>query len=202
MAHKCYPRCTAQSDRTTVTSSDYPNLNTFFSRSDVCYVVAKIVRVCGDPEEKTTLYARYEEEYKGRRGRDICTDARSAFDLEVCTGDENLGYQVSRVSGVEDAMEDLYDLVVLYAKENVAVVKVFYKEPYYTSVVKSEEISFNSFIGNTGGLMGLCMGMSFVSVAEFVYHVLRFSSSAASKRSRSKVEDGDSDKGKTTTNNH
>ena len=47
------------------------------------------------------------------------------------------------------------------------------QDPYYTLVVKSEQMTFNSFIGNAGGLMSLCMGMSFVSIGEMIYHVVK-----------------------------
>jgi len=38
--------------------------------------------------------------------------------------------------------------------------------------VKDENIPVISFIGNAGGLLGLCLGMSFVSIFELFYHFI------------------------------
>jgi hypothetical protein len=51
---------------------------------------------------------------------------------------------------------------------------VYIKDPYYTSIKKDENIPFISFIGNAGGLLSLCMGLSFVSLFEILYHSLRY----------------------------
>jgi hypothetical protein len=60
-----------------------------------------------------------------------------------------------------------------YAEENLVALKIFFKEPYFTSITKKDKIPFITFVANVGGLMGLCMGLSFVSVAEWIYHLGR-----------------------------
>ncbi len=61
-----------------------------------------------------------------------------------------------------------------YASDNIAVLKVFIKDPYYTNIKKDEQMSYISFIGNAGGLVGLCMGLSFVSIFEMIYHCFNY----------------------------
>ena len=46
-----------------------------------------------------------------------------------------------------------------YAEENFAVLYIFIKDPYYTLIKKDESMTVISFIGNAGGLVGLCMGL-------------------------------------------
>ena len=59
-----------------------------------------------------------------------------------------------------------------YASDNLAIVNIFIKDPYYTRYIKSEQLTFLSFIANAGGLLGLCMGMSFISIFEIAYHLV------------------------------
>ena len=61
-----------------------------------------------------------------------------------------------------------------YAKNNLAVLNVFINDPFYTLIKRDEQISLISFIGNAGGLVGLCMGLSVVSIFEILYHIFNF----------------------------
>ena len=61
-----------------------------------------------------------------------------------------------------------------YAEENLAVLYIFIKDPYYTLIKKDVSMTTISFIGNAGGLVGLCMGLSFVSIFEVFYHCFNF----------------------------
>jgi hypothetical protein len=62
-----------------------------------------------------------------------------------------------------------------YAKENLLVLKMFIRDPYYTKISRDEGMSTLSFISTAAGLLGLCMGLSFVSVFEVGYHFFNFS---------------------------
>ena len=44
------------------------------------------------------------------------------------------------------------------------------KESYTKRFRKTEKMSRISYIASSGGLLGLCMGFSFVSLAEIAYH--------------------------------
>ena len=57
-----------------------------------------------------------------------------------------------------------------YARQNIAVLKIFLKDPYYTKIIRDRQITLTNFVGNTGGLVGLCLGLSFISIVEGVYH--------------------------------
>ena len=58
-----------------------------------------------------------------------------------------------------------------YAKHNFAVVKIFINYPFYTKIRNDEDVSVLTFVANTGGLLSLCLGMSFVSLMEAVYFI-------------------------------
>ena len=57
-----------------------------------------------------------------------------------------------------------------YARENLATINIFIKESYTKRFRKTEKMSRISYIASSGGLLGLCMGFSFVSLAEILYH--------------------------------
>ena len=44
------------------------------------------------------------------------------------------------------------------------------QDPVVTRIMRDEKIPIISFVANTGGLLGLCMGFSLVSVFEIMYH--------------------------------
>ena len=68
-----------------------------------------------------------------------------------------------------------------YARKNIAILKIFLKDPYYTNVIRDRQITLTNFVGNTGGLVGLCLGLSFISLFEGIYHFFNFIVKSCSK---------------------
>jgi len=58
--------------------------------------------------------------------------------------------------------EELYE----YAKKNLLWLNVYVKDSFATRIVRDEKMTRTSFVANVGGLLGLCMGFSLVSVVE------------------------------------
>jgi hypothetical protein len=58
----------------------------------------------------------------------------------------------------------LANFLLKYSKENLVMLRVLFKDPYYMLIKRDEQMSVISFLGNTGGLLGFCMGMSLVSI--------------------------------------
>ncbi|XP_034937695.1 pickpocket protein 28-like [Chelonus insularis] len=56
-----------------------------------------------------------------------------------------------------------------YFKENMAIVHLFFIDSQFPKYVKSELFGFIEFLSSVGGLLGLFMGFSFLSVVEVVY---------------------------------
>ena len=50
---------------------------------------------------------------------------------------------------------------------------MLFRDPYVTKYKRERTMTWITWIANTGGLMGLCMGLSFVSVAEILYYLAR-----------------------------
>ena len=47
-----------------------------------------------------------------------------------------------------------------------------FEDPVVTTIMRDQKIPVIAFVANTGGLLGLCMGFSLVSVFEILYHAL------------------------------
>ena len=58
-----------------------------------------------------------------------------------------------------------------YARENLALVNVYIKDPAVTQVVRDQKVPLIWFVANIGGILGLTMGMSLVTIFEIVHHI-------------------------------
>ena len=65
------------------------------------------------------------------------------------------------------------DILYIYAKNNLAVVNIYIKEPVVTNIWRDQKTPVINFIAYTGGLLGLCMGFSLVSLFEILYYALK-----------------------------
>ncbi|KAJ8686888.1 hypothetical protein QAD02_022682 [Eretmocerus hayati] len=57
-----------------------------------------------------------------------------------------------------------------YFQKNVALVHIFFIDTSYLKYTKNELYGFAELLSNTGGLLGLFMGFSLLSITEFIYY--------------------------------
>ena len=57
----------------------------------------------------------------------------------------------------------------LYARENLAKVHIYIQAPVVTKIVRDQRIPIIWFVANCGGILGLCMGFSIVTVFEVLH---------------------------------
>jgi hypothetical protein len=155
---KCLQRCQLQTETMLSTTSTYPNKQTFSFRPDLCFLLQKLKNICNDKIKAAIFELHNSPSMK-------CEEIVS---LQIC--DEHDKANLTKVI----SNEHLYSFLFNYARNSMAVLKVFIKDPYYTKISKDEKMSFVSFVGNAGGLAGLCTGFSFVSIFEIVYHCLNY----------------------------
>ena len=58
-----------------------------------------------------------------------------------------------------------------YGRQNLALVHVMVQSPYVTKIKRDIAMSFVTFVANSGGLLGLCIGFSFISAVELLYWI-------------------------------
>lgn len=59
-----------------------------------------------------------------------------------------------------------------YARENLALVNIYIKDPSVSQIKRDQRIPVIWFIANVGGILGLSMGCSLVTIFEIVHHLV------------------------------
>jgi len=60
-----------------------------------------------------------------------------------------------------------------YARANVAKINIFFNDPAIKKVVRDIKLSRIMFTANVGGILGLAMGASVITLFEVLYHLCR-----------------------------
>ena len=68
----------------------------------------------------------------------------------------------------------LRDTLYNYARENLALVNIYIKQPVVTKILRDQRVPIIWFVANCGGILGLCMGFSIVTVFEVFHCVFKF----------------------------
>lgn len=68
--------------------------------------------------------------------------------------------------------QKLVALLYRYARENLALVNIYIKDPAVTKIKRDQRVPIIWFIANVGGILGLTMGCSLVTIFEIVHHVI------------------------------
>ena len=56
-----------------------------------------------------------------------------------------------------------------YGRKNLALVHVMIQSPYVTKIKRDVAMTFTTYIANSGGLLGLCLGFSLMSGIEIIF---------------------------------
>ncbi len=144
---KCYQSCVHQTDNFLSTSTAYPNKRLLEFRQDFCLILIKMYRYAGNfkglftfyylPRVCQNSYRRLQlEQYYERRGG-FRTDICSYVVLQVTT------YRLCNDSNPHSppaatTPKDLNRIVEDYARQNIAVVNFYIKDPYYTNYKKDQ----------------------------------------------------------------
>ena len=95
----------------------------------------------------------------------------------------------STTETIQSAEANLEKLVLRYAEDNILVTRVrllialfdsftcfwyqvFMKDPYYMKMTRDRQMSRLALVGSAGGWLGLCCGLSIISVCKIVYHII------------------------------
>ena len=160
---KCLQRCESQEDNFILSHLTYPHPVNFYKHEDACLIMEKLNRICIDSYKQVVFDAHYKNEISCSQ---ILTFYEN-FNIN-CTTDKHLD-----LAKLDENDKKVMAFLYKYATENVAKIAVYLKNSFYTSIKKDVKISFVDFISNTGGLMGLCLGFSLISMFEFIYHCLK-----------------------------
>ena len=165
---KCLPSCDTDEIKISTSFSTFPNYAVFLDRKEVCLVLQKLVRICTDE----TYQAKKEsfEKVYGSHGTNgsICDDLVIPYNEDdMCKGKYLKNHHKTKHAYV-------IDFLYKYSQENLSLIKIAMRDQFYTKVKKDLEISRLDFFNSVGGMMGLCLGLSIISVFEVFFHILKF----------------------------
>ena len=160
---KCLPRCDQDEITATTTFSKYPNIHVFKQRRGFCRVMRKLKKICYEAsyQVKRSLL----EGYYGK----ICESLNYAY----ATGKMCYGAQAQVDDEDLETYSKVADTVIKYAQDNVAYVKIYLKDPFYTIIEKDQAVTGLDLFNSLGGMFGLCLGLSLISVFEVFYHLFK-----------------------------
>ena len=158
---QCRVPCENQKLSMASTMSVYPNERALKNREDYCNIAHKILRVCSFPEKRLLLEDFYDN-------KELCNETiRQIRDNGVCPTANSL----RETANESESLRNLDEIILEYAVDNIVMIRIYFKEPFYTLFVKDQSVTFVNFVANAGGLVGLCMGLSFLIVVEVMYHL-------------------------------
>ena len=166
-------------------TSYYKFPNRMFLRSEeVIKLVKKLGTMCNSGKPRRALLnIRYPE---------ICPffDGLSEEDLAA---EVNASFTVHQFfNGLDMTSDDLSkfkEQLLAYASDNLVKINAFFDSPYLSKYQTDEVtvllfpictgtclkvMSATTFIANIGGMLGLCMGFSFVSLVEIFFFIVQF----------------------------
>lgn len=159
---ECMAACEDQKHSFLVTQAAFPNLHSFGQRPEYCVVVNKLAASCGDKRRPSL-----DEAQPGLCSslEDVLGDFPDCRSMQIVHNPA----QDKLVNATVEKLVALQAKVSRYARENMALVNIYIREPYAAGYVTEEKITEIAFVGNVGGLLGLFLGFSFVSIVEIVY---------------------------------
>ncbi|TRY74967.1 hypothetical protein TCAL_04960, partial [Tigriopus californicus] len=144
---KCRSNCEDQINSVFVTSSTYPNKHVFVKRPEFCYTLIRLFKKCNSSKRYPVMRA-----YPG-----LCFILEEVDFLESRCQDQNVRWKDIRefIPNCNDTFCPLEEI-----------------DPYAKKFLKDVKTTKTSYIANSGGILGLCMGFSFISGAEVIFHFL------------------------------
>jgi len=192
---KCREPCTDFQYSMETTTSSYPAFTTFTNSKEACFLIIKFFENCRNFLQKVdnSFETAYPEICKTVRSQSFRSSFKEKFislGLETSLIDDpdpDLEWKRQKVVMIlcnddtpenwedilEDTSEEFQQELLKYAKENLIKMHLFISSPFTTEYQRYVKTTKINFVANLGGLMGLCMGFSFVSLMEIIYYIGR-----------------------------
>merc|ERR1711963_843812 len=75
-------------------------------------------------------------------------------------------------AGNTSRSENFKNTMFKYMRENLAWVELYVREPYCELIHQKRHSTWINFISNLGGILGFCIGASFISLVEITWFLL------------------------------
>ena len=157
---ECLPGCTVQENKNQISSTLYPQREIFYYQKIFCYLASHILQqTCRDDDRRF---------FMDKKQPELCAileDFDEYFGNTTSCEDWPTKYFVKNLEPDQKLLNDLY----IYGRDNLAMIHVMIQSPYVTKIKRDVAMSFTNYVANTGGLLGLCVGFSFISILELIF---------------------------------
>ena len=156
----CIPACRVQENTNQMSYAPYPQLGNFFYQETFCDVASHIWQVTCQEENRTFFMDLKQPNLCPMLGDfdDYFGNKSSCFD-----------WPENYFNDYNNPNDTLVNELYRYGKDNLALIHIVIQSPYVTKIKRDVEMTFTSYIANTGGIVGLCLGFSFISGFELIF---------------------------------
>ena len=157
---ECLPSCEVQNNDDKMSFALYPHRSNFFHQKTFCFTASHIWQVtCQDENRKFFLKKKHPDLCK------LLLEFEQYFGNKTTCKDWPENYLEDNTKPITTLMNEM----VKYGRENLALVQVIMQSPYVTKIKRDVAMTFTAYVANTGGLLGLCLGFSFISGVELIF---------------------------------
>ena len=187
----CMPDCHVQDNSNQISTVSYPQQKNFFYKIEFCNVASHILQITCQNGDRWKWIDGQKGNYRkvclAAEYPNICSvleDFEEYFGNGTnCTRDWPELYFEKNTIRNETLVKELYE----YGKNNLAKIHVLIHSPYIVKIRRDVAMTLASYIANSGGLLGLFLGFSFISAIEMFYWCCCFIQSCKLKPSLKKV---------------
>ena len=158
----CKPACTVQNNNNQMSFAPYPQQGNFFYQKTFCEVASHIWHETCQDENRAF--------FMNRDWPLLCPllknfdELLGNFSVDICQKwPENYFEKYDKPNIT--LMKEMYQ----YGRQNLALIHVMIQSPYVTKIKRDVAITLVSYVADTGGLLGLCLGFSFISIIEIIF---------------------------------
>ena len=100
-----------------------------------------------------------------------CSIHNAAFECIFIFTDPCANWPENYFEKNNEPNETLVNELYQYGRQNLALIHVMVQSPYVTKIKRDVAMPFITFVANSGGLLGLCIGFSFISAIEILFWI-------------------------------
>ena len=162
----CLPSCHFQDNYNQMSNAPYPQKNMFFYQKTFCDVASHVLQVTC--HRHRGAHRRFFIEKSQPNVCNILEDFDKFFGSNSTCNEWPNNFIEEHEKG-DEPNSTLNDELFEYGKQNLALIHVMIQSPYTTKIKRDVAMTFTNYVANTGGLLGLCLGFSFISFIEIIF---------------------------------
>eukprot|EP00093_Oithona_nana_P005762 05762.XXX_302077_297100_1 [CDS] Oithona nana genome sequencing. len=160
----CLAACEDQKNSVSITTSRNFNREIFTRRPEFCLLYEKLQKTCHSWKREALT-----EKYP-----DLCSTIREVNEsVNICPNIRNSSLLNPILFRLNGTILKLRDELFVYARDNLAVVNIYIKDATVTKIRRDQKVPIIWFIANCGGILGLCMGFSLITIFEIGQYIVQ-----------------------------